>query len=77
MREHLLASKGTVLHTAKDHSSICMCVHVRARVSVCMCVCCVRRKENYLANQKLTFSFKTSAGNNMCVSHCGSYFLIA
>jgi len=34
----------------------------------------VRRKEDYLANQKLTFSFKTSAGNIMGVSHCGSNF---
>ena len=72
MREHLLAYKGTVLHTAKDHSSICMCVHVHA--CVCVCMCFVRRKENYLANQKLTFSFKTTARNTVGVSHCGSYF---
>jgi hypothetical protein len=38
-----------------------------------VCVFFVRRKENNVANQKLTFSFKTSAGN-ICVSHCGSYF---
>ena len=51
-------------------------MHVRAcvRVCVCVCVCFVRRKENFLANQKLTFSFKTSAGNIIGVSHCGSYF---
>jgi len=72
MREHLLASKGTVLHTAKDHSSICVCVHVWT--CLCLCVCCVRRKETYLANQKLTFSFKTSAGNIMGANHCGFLF---
>jgi hypothetical protein len=68
MREHLLASKGTVLHTAKDHSSICMCVHAH------VCVCCIRRKKHHLANQKLTFCFKTNAGNIMGVSHCGSFY---
>jgi len=38
MREHLLASKGTVLHTAKDHSSICMCVCMCPHACVCVCV---------------------------------------
>ena len=82
MHEHLLASKGTVLHTAKTttvYAYVCVRAHfvcVCVGMCVCVCVCLVRRK-NYLANQKLTFSFKINEGNIVDVSHCVSYFLIA
>jgi len=71
---HIKAQYYILQKTTAVYACVCMCTHACVCVCVCVCVSCIRRKENYLANQKLTFSFKTSAGNIMGVSQCGSYF---